>query len=245
MTDLGPDPTADPAADGAAAAEPSGAEPAAAELPAPGGDASRNETIAGAVMVGLVLLAALWFRARPAPVFLDTWGVSFVHPDLTNPWWRHLTDLKSVSVLVAGSILAAVAVVARDRWRAVACLIAPILAVLLTEYFLKPTVARHYDGVISFPSGTTTAVSALAMAWVVAVPGRLRPAVAVLGAFLVGLECMAVVGLQWHYPTDAIGGAVFGAGVVLLVDGALHLSMGSERRRRVRDRPPVDGATAP
>jgi membrane-associated phospholipid phosphatase len=194
-------------------------------------------------MVGLVLLAALWFRARPEQVFLDNWGFSFVHPELDNTWWQDLTDLKSVSVVAAGSILAAVTVVTRDRWRALACLVAPVLAVVLTEYFLKPGVHRHYDGVISFPSGTTTAVSALAMAWVVAVPGRLRPVIAVVGAFLVGLECMAVVGLQWHFPTDALGGAVFGAGVVLLVDGALHLSVGTARRRQARARQPAGRAT--
>ena len=134
-------------------------------------------------------------------------------------------------------ILAAVVVVSRDRWRALACLTAPVAAVVLTEYFLKPVVDRHYDGVISFPSGTTTAVSALAMVWVLAVPGRFRPVVAVVGAFVVGLECMAVVGLLWHYPTDAVGGAVFGAGVVLLVDGALHLVVDAERRWRSRQTP--------
>jgi undecaprenyl-diphosphatase len=244
VTDTGPYPAADsPAADLPAADAPAGSGSAAPPA-APGENASRAEAIAGAVMVGLVLMAALWFRARPEPVFLDTWGFSFVHPSLTNSWWRDLTDLKSASVLAAGSILAAVTVVTRDRWRALACLVAPVLAVVLTEYFLKPGVHRHYDGVISFPSGTTTAVSALAMAWVVAVPGRLRPVVAVVGAFIVGLECMAVVGLQWHYPTDALGGAAFGAGVVLLVDGVLHLSVGAERRRRAREGPPAGGATA-
>ena len=34
---------------------------------------------------------------------------------------------------------------------------------------------------------------------------------------------MAVIGLRWHYPSDALAGAAFGVGVVLLVDGVLHL----------------------
>jgi membrane-associated phospholipid phosphatase len=236
MTDPGPGTAADPltvgSPDGTAEDGP----------PAPdAGKAGRAETIAGAVLVGLVLLAGLWFRARPAQTGLDTWGLSFVKPALHSAWWRDLADLKSLSVLLAGSILAAMVVVTRDRWRALACLTAPLTAVVLTEYFLKPVVARHYDGVISFPSGTTTAVSALAMVWVVAVPSRYRPVVAVVGAFLVGLECMAVVGLLWHYPTDALGGAVFGSGVVLLADGALHMVVDAERRWRVRQHPPVDG----
>jgi membrane-associated phospholipid phosphatase len=45
----------------------------------------------------------------------------------------------------------------------------------------------------------------------------------VLGALAVALECRAVVALQWHYPSDALGGAAFGVGMVLLVDGVLHL----------------------
>ena len=49
--------------------------------------------------------------------------------------------------------------------------------------------------------------------------------VAVVVAFVVGLECMAVVALQWHYPADALAGAVFGAGFVLLADGVLHLAV--------------------
>jgi membrane-associated phospholipid phosphatase len=34
---------------------------------------------------------------------------------------------------------------------------------------------------------------------------------------------VAVIGLRWHLPTDALAGVVLGVGVVLLVDGLLHL----------------------
>ena len=52
-----------------------------------------------------------------------------------------------------------------------------------------------------------------------------------IGAFLLGLECIAVVALQWHYPTDALAGVAFGAGVVLLLDGGLRRVV--DRGRRV------------
>jgi hypothetical protein len=185
-----------------------------------------GNTVAGGVLVGLVVLAALWFRHHPGPVFVDRWGFSLVHPDPRNTTWIRVTDLRSLPVLVAGSVLAAVVVLARDRLRAVACLVAPALAVALTEYVVKPAIARRYSEVLTFPSGSTTAVGALATAWVLAVPRRLRLVVAAVAAFLVGLECIAVVALQWHFPTDALGGAVVGAGVVLLVDGLLHLTVG-------------------
>ena len=206
--------------------------------PARDRDTTRAETIAGLVMVGLVLLGALWLRSHTGPNFVDHWGSSFVHPALGNPWWTRLTYLKRVPVLVAGSILAALVVVLRDRWRALACLVAPTIAAVLTEYFFKPLTGRHFTQVLSYPAGTTTVVAALVMAWWLAVTPRFRPVVAVVGAFLVGLECMAVVALEWHYPSEAIAGAVFGVGFVLLVDGVVHLAVAAERRRHA-------GAPAP
>jgi membrane-associated phospholipid phosphatase len=189
------------------------------------------EALTGGTLVALVLLAALWFRSHPGQVFFDHWGFSIVHPAPHNTTWIRLTDLRSVSILVGGSILSAVVVVGRDRWRALACLVAPTTAVVATEYLLKPVIARRYAEVLTFPSGTTTVVGSLAMAWVLAVPGRWRPPVAVVGALVVGLECIAVIALQWHYPSDALCGVMFGAGMVLLVDGVFHLVVATVRRR--------------
>ena len=207
-------------------------------------DDGRVEVLAGGIVVGLTVLAALWFRSHPGPVFLDRWGFSLVHPANGNRDWQRVTELRSVSVLVAGSILAAVVVVGRDRWRALACLVAPTIAVALTEYVLKPGVGRRFTEVISFPSGTTTVVGSLAMAWVLATPRRIRPVVTAVAAFLVGLECMAVIALQWHYPSDAVGGAVFGAGVVVLIDGLLHLAVDAVRRHQAPGTADVDDATS-
>lgn len=216
----------DPAT-GTAAAVDTGRADGGADLDVPdrpgGLDDGRIEALAGAIVVALVGLAGLWFRAHPGPVFLDHWGFSLIHPANGNRNWQRVTDLRSVSVLVAGSILAAVVVVSRDRWRALACLVAPSIAVALAEYVLKPGVGRRFTEVLSFPSGTTTVVGALAMAWILAVPRSIRPVVTAVVVFVVGLECMAVVALQWHYPADAVAGAAFGAGFVVLVDGVLHL----------------------
>ncbi len=45
----------------------------------------------------------------------------------------------------------------------------------------------------------------------------------------------AVVALRWHFPTDSLGGAVLGVGLVLVVDALSHLVAGRipTRRRRV------------
>jgi len=195
---------------------------------APAGSTARTETIVGLALVAVVLLAALWFRHRPAAVFLDDWGTSLVPPDPHGAFWRHVTELRRIPIFVGGSVLAAAVVAGRDRRRALACAVAPALAVLLTEYVVKPVIARRFLGALAFPSGTTTAIAALATAWAIAVPPRLRVAVVAAGAVLVGLACAAVTALQWHLPTDALGGALFGAGVVLVVDGVLHLERGPD-----------------
>jgi len=192
-------------------------------------DGGRVTAIVGGALVALTVVAALYFRHHPGPIFLDRWGFSFVHPHPKDRIYKWVTELGSAAVLVAGSILAAVVVVSRDRARALACLVAPGLAVVLVEWLLKPVIARRYAQVLSFPSGTTTAVASLATAWVLAVPDRIRPVAVAIGAFLVGLVSIAVIGLQWHFPTDALGGVVFGAGVVLLVDGLCHLGAASLR----------------
>jgi len=80
--------------------------------------------------------------------------------------------------------------------------------------------------------GPYTSVGSVTTAFIIAAPRTFRPAVAAIGVFVVALECMAVVALQWHNPSDALAGAVFGAGMVLLVDGVLHLEVGAARRRR-------------
>ena len=74
----------------------------------------------------------------------------------------------------------------------------------------------------------------------IAVPRRIRLPVAVVAVVAVVLECVAVVALQWHFPTDALGGAAFGAGTVLLVDGVLHQAVAAVREgRSPGGRPPA------
>ncbi|MGD0881410.1 MAG: phosphatase PAP2 family protein [Acidimicrobiales bacterium] len=193
---------------------------------------AQKETMAGLIVIGLVGVAALFFHWRPGPTFLDRWGFSWIHPALSNTWWQHITYVRTMSFLVATSILSALVVVTRDRWRALALLFGPFTATMLTEGVLKPVIGRRYAEVYSFPSGTTTLVGAAATAWVIAVPRKIRLAVVVVAAFCAGLECMAVVALQWHYPTDAVAGVAFGAGIVLLIDGVIHMIVDRERALR-------------
>lgn len=196
------------------------------------------EALVGMALIAVVLVIALLVRYHPGPTGFDRWGFSVIHPAPKDLLYRRVSELRAIPFVAGGSILAALVVVGRDRLRALSCLVGPITAVLVVEYVLKPIVDRRYEVVLTFPSGTTTVVASVATAWVIAVPVRLRSVAVVVGAFLVALECIAVVALQWHYPSDAVCGAIFGIGAVLLIDGLLHVAAASLRARRTS---PADG----
>jgi membrane-associated phospholipid phosphatase len=166
--------------------------------------------------------AALVVHRYPGPNVLDNWGFAWVGPSLHSLFLIRVTDLGSVPVLAGGSILAALVVVGRDQRRAVACLIGPPAATLVAQWAMKPLVGRQYLQVLTFPSGTITVVAALATAWALAVPGKIRWLVVALGLGVVVLTSVAVVALRWHYPSDVLAGAALGVGMVLMVDGVLH-----------------------
>jgi undecaprenyl-diphosphatase len=181
-------------------------------------------------MVVASVVAAVAIAVHPGPNALDRWGFRAVPHAPGSVVLVRITDIGSPVVLIAGALLAAVAV-RRDRMRAVACLVGPLLAAVLVEYSFKPLVGRHFEGVLSYPSGSTADVAALATAWALAAPRRARPAVIAVGALVTVAMGVAVIGLRWHYPSDALGGAVLGVGAVILVDGVLHLPQVRHRSR--------------
>ncbi len=162
----------------------------------------------GLVLVGVTVLGGVLFGLHPAANAIDRWGFSAVGRDADKGALVRIVKLGDPLVLVLGTLLASVLAFGRDRLRALACLVGPPLAAVLVELALKPLVGRHFEGVLSYPSGNVTNVAAVAAALALAATVAMA---------------VAVTGLRWHYPTDALGGAVFGVGVVLLVDGVLHL----------------------
>jgi membrane-associated phospholipid phosphatase len=98
-----------------------------------------------------------------------------------------------------------------------------IVVALLVEYTFKPLVGRRFEGVLSFPSGNVADLAAVAAAWAVAVPARFRIVTIAIGATATGLMVLSVIGLRWHYPSDALAGVVLGVGMLLLIDGTVHL----------------------
>jgi undecaprenyl-diphosphatase len=174
-------------------------------------------------MVGCSVLAAVVVAHHPQANRLDRWGFELIGRSPRSEILERITDLGTALVLGLGAIAAALVVVGRDRRRAVACMAGLVVVALLVEYTFKPLVGRRFEGALSYPSGNVADLAAVATAWAIAVPIRFRPVTIAIGAVVTGAMMVAVVGLRWHYPTDALAGAFLGVGMLLLIDGALHL----------------------
>jgi hypothetical protein len=174
--------------------------------------------VAATVAIGVVL------HRYPGPNAIDRLGFSLLPASPNSGFFHVVTWLGSVTALVIGSFGAALVAWftgPRDRGRVLACLVAPAAATMANQLVLKPVVARLYVGEISFTSGSVTVIAAIGAVWVLALPRRMRPTATVLAIAAVSVMIVAVVALQWHYPTDALAGALFGLGTVLLIDGVI------------------------
>jgi undecaprenyl-diphosphatase len=91
-------------------------------------------------------------------------------------------------------------------------------AILVSEHVAKPLVERTYQGELTFPSGSVTAVCGTAFAmWLALYPllgNRARNIVLVLGVAWTLLTSAAVVGAHWHTPVDAVGSILLSVGIV-------------------------------
>lgn len=132
---------------------------------------------------------------------------------------------------VNGAVLAAAAVPA---------------AVGLNDGLLKHLVDRTYLGVLSYPSGHTATMFALAATITVllippspAKAGPLRLLIPVAACVLGGAVAVGVIGLRWHYFTDTVAGAAVGIGTVCAL--ALVLDLPARRRRPSVTEVPADG----
>jgi membrane-associated phospholipid phosphatase len=123
-------------------------------------------------------------------------------------------DLAPQLVLVAAVVAIALA---RRRWRlAVAAavlvggadLTTQLLKHALHQWRFEPLLGWSQVGPEGFPSGHATTVAALALAFSLVVPARLRPATLAVGAAVTAAVCWAVVVARWHYPSDALGGVL-------------------------------------
>ena len=163
---------------------------------------------------------------------VDQLGLEWIPAHRASVGYVWLTRIGSPPVLLAGVSAVLALAIPRDRRRALASAVGPVLAVVAGDWIAKPIVDRQLvSRHLSYPSGTEVAVAAVATAMVLAATGRGRwyaLTLAVAAGVAVGI---GVVGLRWHYPTDVLGGMLLGSGCVLVVDASFHLP-GPGRRQR-------------
>lgn len=168
---------------------------------------------------GLALVAALAYGSHAVQILDAKALASFVASPGTDGESaarvvRRLGDLPEMLAMLA--IACAVGLMRGQRRRVAAALVVvagsnlttQVLKVLFSHPRIRAILGADqlvWDG---FPSGHVTAAMSIAVAFAFVVPPRLRPLVAILGAWLVAGVSWAVLALDVHYPSDVLG-AVF------------------------------------
>lgn len=129
---------------------------------------------------------------------------------------------------------------ARGRPRSVAAAVVVVAGANLTTQIFKLALGHPHarellgadqlawDG---FPSGHETAVASIAIAFAFVVPKRLLPLVAALGTGLAAAMGWSVLVLNWHYPSDVVGGILVAASWGFAVLAAIRFAAGVDSRR--------------
>lgn len=173
-----------------------------------------------AACVALAATVAGIVGGGTGPTPLDT-AIDAPLQDTLGPHTGLLNALAAVGTLIPVALMtaavAAACLVARDSRGAILALLATPIASGLTEFVLKPLVNRTLNGALSYPSGHAASMFALAATAAIVLARRSRAALAraatVLALLLAAAVATAMVALNAHYMTDAIGGAATGTGV--------------------------------
>jgi len=166
----------------------------------------------------LVAMAVVWAVAELVPAAHVKDAVALYHfTTLSRPGLdsvaEFLLHLLNPVLYVLWAIALIALALAEDRlWLAVAVAVVLVMAPFSAE-LLKPLLAHPHAtvggariGAASWPSGHSTAATALAMCAVLVAPPRWRRAVAALGALFVLAVSLSLLVLAWHMPSDVVGG---------------------------------------
>lgn len=172
--------------------------------------------LTGGLAASAVLVLGVLYAGDSGPGTVDAWIWAAVHG--VRPPWRNValaTDFLGEPAGAAALVVVAVVGCLLLRWprAAVLVVVGPGTAVVTTT-LLKSLVGRTiHGGNLSYPSGHTAFVTALALAVALLAAGRLglggtAGTSLVFASALVAGAAMAwaQVALGAHYPTDALGG---------------------------------------
>lgn len=192
--------------------------------------------LAGSCLVLVVVLGVVFaHQARPQGIdqAVYSWLLGLHIPLGAFAAVSRLGGLTATAALTAALTLGCLAV--RRLRAALLALGGMALSFVLTEWVIKPAVDRtitvhHY---VTYPSGHTTALFALSTALAVVLlsaPSRprwraIRAASVVVAVIVSCAVGAAMIAQDFHYFTDAVGGAAVGTGAVITVAFLLDLAV--------------------
>jgi membrane-associated phospholipid phosphatase len=192
---------------------------------------------AGLIMVALLAYGSGAAQRLDASVLARFVGQSGTH---ANSLASGLTLLGDPPALLLMTALACGIGWVRRRPRSVAAALVVVAGANLTTQALKVALSHPrarellgadnvaWDG---FPSGHVTAAASTAIAFAFVVPRRLRPSVAALGACFVVAMGWSVLVLNWHYPSDVVGGILVASSWGFAVLASMRFAAGLHPRR--------------
>ena len=104
-----------------------------------------------------------------------------------------------------------------------------VLKHLLDHHRFSPFLDIYQPWHDAYPSGHTTAAVALAVAFVLVVPRSHRRLALAIGAAFSAVVGLAVVLIEWHYPSDVLAGALIALGWGCAALAVLRLTAGETR----------------
>lgn len=159
----------------------------------------------------------------------------------TNSLATDLTLLGDLPALLLMLALACGIGWVRGRPRSIAAALLVVAGANLTTQALKVALSHPrarellgaenvaWDG---FPSGHVTAAASIVIAFAFVVPSKLLPAVAALGTCLVAAMGWSVLVLNWHYPSDVVGGILVASSWGFAALASMRFAASSARSRR-------------
>jgi membrane-associated phospholipid phosphatase len=148
-----------------------------------------------------------------------------------SPITEAIGTLGNAAPVAIMAMLLAIVAFARGRPRVSLLVLLLVAATSVSSQALKALLAYPRYGAgfggahiypAAFPSGHATASMTLAIALVLVVSPRLRPAAALVGAALAVAVSFSVVSLGWHFPSDVIGGFLLATGWTLVLLAGLR-----------------------